>query len=69
MRKGAGDHQFQTSPTISDFPIQTIDPTFSRTEPTLFEELLEDLDSLTQLPFFEERYIRRGKCHFVIHKP
>jgi hypothetical protein len=66
MGKGAGDHQFKASPTISDFPIQTVDPAFSRTEPTLLKKLLENLDPLAEFTFLKKRKIGWDECHFGI---
>ena len=66
MGKGAGDHQFKASPTISDLPIQTVDPAFSRTEPTLLKKLLENLYPLAEFTFLKKRNIGCSESHFGI---
>jgi hypothetical protein len=63
MGKGARDHQFEAGPTISDFPIQTIDPAFSRTEPTLLKKLLENLYPLVEFTSFKKGNIGWCESH------
>jgi hypothetical protein len=63
MGKDAGDHQFRASPTISDLPIQTVDPAFPWTEPTLLEKFLENLDPLAKFTFLKKRDIGWYESH------
>jgi hypothetical protein len=64
MGKGAGDHQFEASATIPDLLILTVDPAFSRTEPTLLKKVLENLDSLAEFTLLEKRNVGWCESHF-----
>jgi hypothetical protein len=44
--KGTGDHKLRWSLAVSNLSIQSIDPTFSWAEPTLFKKFFKELDPL-----------------------
>jgi len=63
MGKSTGDYQFRPSPAEPDLSIQAVDQAFPRTEPTFFEQLHENMDLSTQLPFFIQADIGWDRTH------
>jgi len=58
MGEDTGDHQFGPGLAESDSPIQPVNPALPRTEPALFQNFMEGLDSFIQFSRFIKLDIR-----------
>jgi hypothetical protein len=67
VREGARDHQVGSSLTVTQLPLQPVNPALPGTEPALPEDFGQKLDPSGQLPRAGKFNIGRNKGHSGNH--
>jgi hypothetical protein len=66
MGKSAGDRQFRSGITVSQFSLLAVSPTFPGTEPAFIEKFHQEPNPPQEFAFLMETDVRWSKSHFCI---